>query len=473
MNNPIRSLSVGAVVISMLLAGCTLQPDYHRPALPVVNHWDHQPASGPVPTLNAADIGWNRFFTDPEMRQLIGLALTNNRDLRVAALNVETAQAQFQIDRAALFPTIDATASQTSAHLPGGLYSTQSTGPVTYHQYEGGLGVTSWELDFFGKLRSLKEAGLESYLSTAATQQATQISLISEVASGYLTLCSDNDLLKLAEQTMQSQQGSYDLTKRSYDYGVSTSQDLAQAETTVRAAQADVAKYRRQVKQDLNALTLLVGTSLPASVMDNAKLDKNWHFPTTPVGLPSDLLTRRPDIIAAEHTLKAANANIGAARAAFFPSISLTASGGSASSSLDHLFSAGTANWSFVPSVSIPIFDAGVNRANLDIANVSKRIEVANYEKAIQQAFKDVSDSLAGQSTYKDELGARQLDTAANQRNYDLSAMRFHEGVDNFLNVLVAQRSLYSAQQSEITTKLGLLNQQITLYKALGGGWKE
>ncbi|MEA9391563.1 efflux transporter outer membrane subunit [Acerihabitans sp. TG2] len=472
MSNPVRSLSVSAVVVSALLTGCTLQPDYHRPALPVVNHWE-QSTKGPQSMPNVVDTGWQQFFTDPEMRQLIILALTNNRDLKVAVLNVEKARAQYRIDRAALLPTIDATASQTSAHLPGGLYSTQSTGPATYHQYEGGLGVTSWELDFFGKLRSLKDEGLESYLSSAATQQATQISLISDVATGYLTLCSDNDLLKLAEQTMQSQQGSYDLTKRSYDYGVSTSQDLAQAETTVRAAQADVAKYTRQVKQDLDALTLLVGAALPTSVMQNAKLDNNWHFPATPVGLPSDLLARRPDIIAAEHTLKAANANIGAARAAFFPSISLTTSGGSASSSLDHLFSAGTANWSFVPSVSIPIFDGGVNSANLDIAKLSKRIEVANYEQAIEQAFKDVADSLAGQATYKDELSARQLDTAANQRNYDLSTLRFHAGVDNFLNVLVAQRELYSAQQSEITTHLGLLNQQITLYKALGGGWKQ
>ncbi len=369
MSNPVWSLSASAVVVTALLTGCTLQPDYHRPALPVVNRWD-QSASGQQSTPSVVDTGWQNFFTDPEMRQLINLALINNRDLKVAALNVETARARYQIDRAALLPTVDATASQTSAHLPGGLYSTQSTGPATYHQYEGGVGITSWELDFFGKLRSLKDEGLESYLSSAATQQATQISLISEVATGYLTLCSDNDMLKLAEQTMQSQQGSYDLTKRSYDLGAGTSQDLAQAETTVRAAQADVAKYTRQVKQDLNALTLLVGTALPASVMQNAKLDNNWQFPATPVGLPSDLLARRPDIIAAEHTLKAANANIGAARAAFFPSISLTTSGGSASSSLDHLFSAGSANWSFVPSVSVPIFDGGVNRANLDIANV-------------------------------------------------------------------------------------------------------
>ncbi|WP_413729890.1 efflux transporter outer membrane subunit [Sodalis sp. RH22] len=459
------------VMISLALAGCTLQPAYHRPAMPVAADWDAAGQRGKA--ADGADIRWQTFFTDPAMHQLIGLALANNRDLRVAALNVETARAQFHIDRAALLPTVDLSASQTAEHLPGNLYSTQSSGPVTYHQYDASLGVTSWEMDFFGRVRSLRDKSLESYLSTEATQQATQISLIAEVATGYLTLCSDNELLLLAQQTAASQQQSYDLTKRSYDAGVSTSQDLAQAETTVRSAQADVAQYTRQVRQDINALRLLAGTGLPAGLAEHARLNKEWRFPATPAGLPSDLLTRRPDIIAAEHTLKAANANIGAARAAFFPSISLTAAGGSSSSSLGHLLEGGTAAWSFVPTITLPIFDGGVNRANLDIAKTSQKIEVANYEKSIQTAFKEVSDALAGQSTYQDELAARSLNTAANQRNYDASNMRYRQGVDNYLSVLVAQRSLYSAQQSQITTQLDLLQQQITLYKVLGGGWRQ
>ncbi|QWA13231.1 efflux transporter outer membrane subunit [Sodalis ligni] len=466
-----KSYQVLAVMVSLALAGCTLQPDYHRPAMPVAAKWDATGQPGQA-AANGTDMGWKKFFTDPAMNQLIGLALVNNRDLRIAALNVETARAQFHIDRAALMPTVDANVSQTSEHLPGNLYSTQSTGPVTYHQYDANLGITSWEIDFFGRLRSLRDEGLESYLSTESTQQATQISLIAEVATGYLTLCSDNELLTLAQQTAASQQHSYDLTKRSYDVGVSTSQDLAQAETTVRSAQADVAQYTRQVRKDFDALRLLVGTELPAGLVEHARLNKNWHFPATPAGLPSDLLTRRPDIIAAEHTLKGANANIGAARAAFFPTISLTTAGGSSSSSLGHLFEGGTAAWSFVPTLSVPIFDGGVNRANLDIAKTEQKIEVANYEKTIQTAFKEVSDALAGQATYQDELNARALDTAANQRNYDTSGMRYRQGVDNYLNVLVAQRSLYAAQQSQINTQLGLLEQQITLYKVLGGGWK-
>jgi multidrug efflux system outer membrane protein len=472
MNKFYPMLAALPVMVSLALAGCTLQPDYHRPAMPVAARWDTAGQTGQTAT-NGADIGWKKFFTDPAMNQLIGLALANNRDLRVAALNVETARAQFHIDRAALLPTVNAAVSQTSEHLPGNLYSTQSSGPGTYHQYDANLGITSWEMDFFGRLRSLRDQALESYLATEATRQASQISLIAGVATGYLTLCSDNELLALAQNTANSQLRSYDLTKRSYDAGVSTTQDLAQAETTVRSAQADVAQYTRQVRQDVNALRLLVGTELPSGLAERARLNKDWHFPATPAGLPSDLLNRRPDIIAAEHTLKGANANIGAARAAFFPSISLTAAGGSSSSGLGHLLEGGTAAWSFVPTITLPIFDGGVNQANLDIADAEQKIEVANYEKTIQTAFKEVSDALAGQLTYQQELTSRILDTAANQRNYDASDMRYRQGVDNYLDVLVAQRSLYAAQQSQISTQLGLLEQQITFYKVLGGGWKE
>jgi len=463
------SLAVLPLAMMLVLSGCTMEPDYHRPALPVAEHYDQK---GKATAGNGADISWQNFFTDPVMHKLIALSLENNRDLRVAALNVDVARSQVQINRAALLPSVDLSASQTSAHLPGNLYNTTSTGPVTYHELNTSLGVSAWELDFFGRLRSLRDKALESYLATASTQRATQISLISEVASGYLSLCADNDLLQLAQDTVKSQQDSYDLTKRSFEGGVSSEQDLVQAETSVRNAQADIATYTRQVRQDVNALRLLVGTDLPSDMLANARLKKDWRFPATPAGLPSDLLTRRPDIIAAEHTLKAANANIGAARAAFFPSITLTASGGSTSSSLGHLLEGGTAAWSFGPSINLPIFDGGVNSANLDIAHLQKRIEIADYEKAIQTAFKEVGDALVAQDTYKDELTARQQDEQANQKNYNFAHIRYQEGVDNYLNVLVAQRSLYAAQQSLITTQLGQLNQQIALYKALGGGWK-
>lgn len=458
-----------ALTVGLALGGCTMEPDYQRPALPVAAHYqswgDHRSGNG-------ADIRWQDFFTDPVMNGLIARALVNNRDLRVAALNVEVARSQVQIDRAALLPAVDLNAGGTGAHLPANLYSTQSGGAATYHQFDTSLGVTAWELDFFGRLRSLRDRSLEQYFSLAATQRATQISLIAEVASGYLSLCSDNALLQLAMDTRKSQQDSYELVRRSYDNGVSNEQDLVQAETSVRTAEADVASYTRQVRQDVNALALLVGSDLPPGLLDNARLLKDWHFPPTPAGLSSDLLTHRPDIIAAEHTLKAANANIGAARAAFFPSISLTASGGSTSGTLHNLLSGGTAAWSVGPSVNLPIFDGGINAANLDIAHLQKRIEIADYEKTIQTAFKEVGDALAGEDTYRNELQARQRDTQANQRNYDLATLRYRQGVDNYLNVLVAQRSLYGAQQTLIATRLGQLNQQITLYKALGGGWR-
>ena len=459
--------SLLAGVIALALSGCTMEPDYQRPSLPVENNYDNATRPG-----NVADLPWQNFFTQPAMHQLISLALNNNRDLRVAMLNVQQARASVQINRAALLPAIDASASQTSDHEPANLYSTRTSGAITTHELNAGLGVTAWELDFFGRLRSLTDQAQEQYLSTAATERATRISLIAEVASDWLTLSSDNDLLHLAQKTAKSQQASYDLTKISYNGGVASDQDLAQAESTVRGAEADVASYTRQVRQDVDALRLLVGTDLPVSLLANASLDNHWQFPPTPAGLPSDLLTRRPDIIAAEHTLKAANANIGAARAAFFPSITLTASGGSTSDSLGHLLGAGTASWSFIPSISVPLFDGGVNQANLDIAHIEKRIDVANYEKAIQTAFREVNDALAGQDTWQAQRVAVSQEVAADQRNYNDATLRFNHGVDSYLNVLVAQRTLYASQQAQITAQLGQLNQKVTLYKALGGGWK-
>lgn len=465
MNSKIFRLALLPLV--MELAGCTLAPHYQRPAMPVDEKYDQPTQMG-----NEADLPWRNFFTDVALRSLIQKSLDNNRDLRVAALNVEEAQQSITLQRTALMPAINASASQTSAHEPANLYNTKNTGAVTYHELNAGLTETSWELDFFGRLQSLRDEAQETFLSTTASERATRISLISEVATAWLTLCADNDLLHLAQNTANSQQESYRLTKISYDNGASSDQDLAQAESSVRAAQADVASYIRQVRQDVDALRLLVGTDLPGTLLSQATLDTQTEFPITPAGLPSDLLTRRPDIIAAEHTLKAANANIGAARAAFFPSITLTASGGSTSNSLGSLLGGGTGAWSFAPSINLPIFDGGKNEANLNIAHLEKRIEIANYQKAIQTAFKEVNDALAGQDTWHDQLKALQQEVSANQLDYSYSEMRFKQGVDNYLNMLEAQRSLYSSQKSFISAHLGKLSQEITLYKALGGGWK-
>ncbi|HHS9922791.1 efflux transporter outer membrane subunit [Klebsiella variicola] len=472
MKKVIRFSVIPALIVTVL-TGCNLQPHYERPALPVSDRWGNDGHPKEVKgTTPASETGWQTYFADKQLRQLIGLALENNRDLKVSALNVESARASFRVERSALMPAISANGSQTSAHLPGNLYSTRSTGPVTYQQYEANLGVSSWEIDFFGRLRSLRDEALEKYLSTEASSRATQISLVSDVVSGYLTLCADNDLLKLAADTVTSQRETYRLARQRYEMKVSSEQDLVQAETSVRSAEAELAQYERQVKQDVNALRLLVGTELPEHLVSNATLAHDWRFQSLPSGIPSEVLTGRPDIIAAEHTLRAANASIGAARAAFFPNISLTASGGSASESLGHLLEGGTAAWSFVPSISLPIFDGGKNSANLDVAEISRRVEIANYEKAVQTAFKEVSDALTGQSTYRYELTARVQDTVANTRYYELSLQRYRAGVDNYLNVLVAQRSLFEARKSEISARAGELTQHVTLYKVLGGGWK-
>ncbi|MCD7095351.1 efflux transporter outer membrane subunit [Klebsiella quasipneumoniae subsp. quasipneumoniae] len=457
-----------AAIIAVALTGCNLQPAYNRPALPVSNQWRDKATVG----LNVAEMQWPNFFTDPILRQLITEALENNRDLKVAALNVESARAQLGLTQADLLPTIDASVNKTAEHLPGNLYSTQNTGPVTYQQYEGNLAVSSWELDFFGRLQSLRDQALENYFSYEATQKATQLSLVAEVAQAYITLSADSDLYKLAMSTAESQRESLRMAQAKFNAGTVTEQDVLQARTTVKSAEADVAKYDRQRKQDGNALQLLLGAALPSQVFNQATLHKKWIFPELNAGLPSDVLTRRPDIIAAEHSLKAANANIGAARAAFFPSISLTASGGSASSSLGHLFEAGTAAWSFGPSINLPIFDGGKNRANLDVAKVTKRIEVANYEKAIQQAFKEVSDALSGTETYKREVSSRQEDMEANDKYYQLAKVRYDSGVDDYTEVLTAQRSLYTAEQDYISTFSDSLSQKVTLFKVLGGGWK-
>lgn len=459
-----------ATALMAALSGCSFQPHYQRPALPVADQWQ-QPADTTTGKA-ASDIAWNEFFRDSDMRQLISLALANNRDLKVAALNVESARAQYQITGADLMPSVGAELSKTAEHLPGGLYSTQSTGPVTYQQYQGDLAVSSWELDFWGRIRSLRDQSLEQYLADQSTQQATRISLIAEVAQAYITLSADSDLEKVAQQTAASQTKSLSIANARYRAGSASQQDVLQAETTVKSAEADVQMYQRQKQQALNALALLVGTRLPAGIAQHATLQKSWFFPPLNAGLPSQVLTRRPDIIAAEHTLKAANANIGAARAAFFPTISLTASGGSMSGGLSQLFDGGTGAWSFVPSINLPIFEGGRNRAQLDVAKISKRIDIANYEKAIQQAFKEVSDALIGEQTYQREIVSRHDDLTVNQKYYQLAQLRYQTGVDDYLQVLTAQRSLYSAQQTYISVLASSLNQQVTLYKVLGGGWQ-
>ncbi len=459
-----------ACFLCLILPSCSFIPAYQRPALPVTNAYPGGPISD-----ESALVGWRTFFNDPVTAQLIALSLANNRNLRVAALNVEVASAQYGVDRAALFPAIDGTAELERSATPGEV--TGLSGTANIRDYSLGIGAVSWELDLFGKTRSTARASYEDFLSDAETRESTQISLIASVDEEYLTWLSDRDLLLIAQNTVAGQQSSVQLTELETSTGTGTALDVAQAQTTLFSAQASEAQYTRQIAQDMDELVLLVGAPLPAPLLAQMAavpgLDAVPPFPNLPAGLPSDLLERRPDIRAAEHTLLAANASIGAARAAFFPSISLTANDGTASDHLGGLFGAMSGAWLFEPDISVPIFAGGENTANLDIANTNKKIDIADYEKTIQSAFHDVADALAARSTYHAQVGAEAALVGADQRYYDLANMRFKAGVDSYLNVLVARNDLFSAQLSLVSLKLASMQNEVTLYKALGGGWTQ
>ncbi|MDR3464088.1 MAG: efflux transporter outer membrane subunit [Beijerinckiaceae bacterium] len=466
-----RTLAFGALLIT--LGGCSFIPNYERPALPVAGQYPLGAKQSVPGTPSVADLEWQSFFRSPVSRELITLALDNNRDLRVAVENIATAQANFHIQNASLFPAINAAGSGQFQRTPADVSGSGSV----YHLREYSLGASamSYELDLFGKIRSQAKQAEEQSFSTAETRWSTQISLIAQVESEYLAWLADEEAVRLSEDTARAQKHSFDLRKMTMSQGSGNELDVAQAETTYRTAQASVARYTRQAGQDMDELVLLIGASIPdrlrGQMMAEIGLKSHQLFPPVTAGLPSDLLQRRPDVRAAEYTLLAANANIGAARAAFYPSVTLTGSGGAASSGLNHLFKPGQASLLFEPQVSVPIFDAGKNLASLDTAEIEKRIEIANYEKAIQSAFHDVSDALIARAAYTSQLRAQEKLVEADQRYYDLSKARFETGADNFLNVLVAQNSLFSAQLDLVTLRLSERQNLVSLYKALGGGW--
>lgn len=455
---------------ALLASGCSLMPAYQRPASPVPEAY---PATTAATTAAgsqaAADIGWRDFYADPRLRQVIELALANNRDLRVAVLNIESARAAYRIQRADLFPAISASGSGTAQRTPASLSQTGSAS--VNHQYSAGIGFASYELDLFGRVRSQNEQALQSFLATEAASRSAQISLVAEVANAWLTLAADRERLRLAEETLESRSESLALTQRRFELGATSQLSLSQAQSTVDSARADVAGYRAQVSRDRNALVLLAGAPVPDALQPDRLRDSLNALPELPAGVPSQLLERRPDIVQAEADLKAANANIGAARAAFFPRIALTASAGSASASLGDLFKAGSGTWSFGPSVSLPLFDGGANRANLKGAQVGRDIKVAQYEKSIQSAFREVADALAARGELGEQLDAQDSLVRSTAQSLQLSQARYARGVDSYLEVLDAQRSLYAAQQSLIATRLARLSNSVTLYKALGGGW--
>jgi outer membrane protein, multidrug efflux system len=457
------------------LAGCSLQPLFNRPAAPVAGQFPsgeayQYPATGQGGTmLPAAEIGWRDFMVDPRLQRLVEIALHNNRDLRVAALNVQQMQAQYRIQRAQLFPQVGAFADASRTRTPTELASGGRGGTIR-QEYSVGLSV-SWEIDFFGRLGSLRDAALQQYFATAYARQATEILLVSQVADQYLAMLSYDELLAVTQNTLKTSQDAYNLVKLQFDTGTATELALRQSEGVVEQAQANYTAYVRLRAQAENARVLLIGQPLPADLPPPGGLGNQTILTDIPEGLPSDLLVRRPDIQQAEATLRAANASIGAARAAFFPSISLTGSLGTASSTLGGLFGGGSLAWSFLPSIVAPIFNAGANQANLDVAKLQKDINIATYEKTIQTAFREVADGLAARGTYDDQVSALERYTLTQQRQLDLSLMRYKSGIDSYLTVLTAQTNYYAAQQTLVAARLNRMTSLVDLYRALGGGW--
>ncbi|MGA6106794.1 AdeC/AdeK/OprM family multidrug efflux complex outer membrane factor [Pseudomonas solani] len=470
-----RQSLLSLAVASVLLGGCSLIPDYQRPEAPVDGAWPlgeayTANASGAQTTTAAVDLGWREFFKDQALQRLVETALANNRDLRVAALNIDAYRAQYRIQRSELFPSISADGSGTRQRLPADLSS--SGRATTSGQYSATVGVSAWEIDFFGRLRSLNEQTLEQYFASEEARRSTQISLVASVANAYLTLQADQALLKLTRDTLKTYQESFALTQRSFDVGVADALALSQARTAVESAQVTLAQYSRLVAQDRNALALLLGGGVPGDLPQGEVLGDD-QLAEVPAGLPSELLQRRPDVLQAEHQLKAANASIGAARAAFFPSISLTANAGTKSAELSGLFDGGSGSWLFQPQINLPIFTAGRLKANLDYAEVQKDIQVAQYEKAIQTAFQEVADGLAARTTFEEQLTAQRNLVRTSEDYYRLAERRYRTGVDSYLTLLDAQRQLFSARQQLISDRLNQLTSEVNLYKALGGGWNE
>lgn len=466
-----NKLTLTPLVAALCLAGCSFIPTYERPAAPVPAQFADAPAivSAATPAAPAAsaplaaDTQWQDFFQDARLKRLIDLALHNNRDLRVAMLNIEQTRAKLQIARADELPTVNAgIAGSRGAVASGAISST----------YTAGLSVTAYELDFFGRVRALSQAAQAQVLGSEEARRTVQISLIASVATTYLNLLADDELLQVTREALGTRQKSLRLTQLKFDNEAASQLDLSQSQSQLEAAKVSLAQLTRQRAQDNNALTLLIGQTLPTDLPAGLPLASQALVRDLPAGVPSELLVRRPDVLQAEQQLMANNANIGAARAAFFPRISLTASAGVASGDLDTLFSNGTSAWTFVPQLLAPIFDAGRNRGNLEAAKVNRDIAVAQYEKAIQTGFREVSDALAGRATLDEQLRAQTAQREAEQTRMQLTELRFKNGAANSFDMLDAQRSLFAAQQAEVQVRVQQVQNRVTLYKVLGGGWK-
>jgi multidrug efflux system outer membrane protein len=457
-------------IIITILGGCTMAPKYTRPDAPVPDQWPtgeaYKETKSAASAKAAAELSWRAFFTDERLQKIIGIALDNNRDLRVAAWNVERARALYGISRAELLPSVNAVGAISKQGIPADLSTTGFA--TTAVQYSVNLGISSWEIDFFGRIRSLKDQALEEYLATEDARRSAQLLLVSTLTQAYLALAADREALTLVASTLDAQEDSYNLIGRRYEVGLASALDLRRAQSQVDVARGDVARYTQLVAQDENALNLLAGSPLPQELLP---ADLGSISPPREIspGLSSELLLRRPDVLAAEHQLKAANANIGAARAAFFPRISLTTAIGTASADLSGLFKSGQGTWLFAPQIVMPIFDARTWSA-YDVTKAEKEISLAQYEKAIQAAFQEVADALAVRGTVTQQVDAQQSLVDALAETYRLANARYTKGIDNYLSVLDAQRSLYSAEQGLIFLRLARVNNMVVLYKTLGGG---
>jgi len=466
-----RKLFLLPVVIVFFLGGCTMAPKYTRPEAPVPSKWPTGAAyfyienAADESTSAASTLSWREFITDERLQKVIETALKNNRDLRVAVLNVERAKALYGIGKVSLLPSVNATGSWYKEHVPADLSSTGSE--MTAEQYSVNLGITSWEIDFFGRIRSLKDKALEEYLATDQALRSSHVLLVSTVAQSYLALAADREALQLVSKTLAAQEATYKLIRKRYDVGMTSELDLRRAQSQMEIVRGDVARYTRLVAQDENALNLLVGSPLQQELMP-AELKSISPTREISTDLSSEILLSRPDVLAAEHQLKAANANIGAARATFFPRISLTVAAGTASAELSGLFKSGSGTWTFAPQIIMPIFDARTWFA-YDVTKIEKEMFIAQYEKAIQTAFREVADALAVKGTINRQIAAQQSLVEAVSETYRLSNARYTKGIDSYLSVLDAQRSLYAAQQGLIMLHLSRFVNQVTLYNVLGG----
>lgn len=470
----------------LLTAGCSLIPDRPATDAAVTAGWPegpayrHAAAAAPMPAdpvLAADAIGWRDAFTDPRLQRAIETALANNRDLRIAVLNAAEAEAQFRVQRADLFPQLGASASLDASRTPLGLASSSApvdaTAGVTRRVYNAGVGLSAYEIDLFGRTRSLSTAAFERYLGYTETRRSAQISLVAQVASGWLAIAADQELIELTQRTLANQREAYAITRAAYEGGTATELALRQAQTSVETARATLERYTRAKAQDVNALALLLGQPVPADLLPASLSARNPAVAEVSPGVRSEILLRRPDVLAAERNLAAANAEVGAARAAFFPSITLTAGAGTGSAALSALFGAGSGIWSFAPQINLPIFTGGALEGSLDAARIRTDIQVATYERTVQTAFREVADALAGRGTYDRQIAAQRALVASYESAYRLALLRFRSGLDNYQAPLDSQRQLFTAQQELIGLELLRLQNRVSLYRALGGGWQE